>query len=239
VITIAAGQIGLFWASIPHQGIKVPETAGVWATLPLPLILSWKLPGKLDQRLLKGEFVVTGSRGDALLSDRFMFKRWVDDYQHTGAADRRTLLLEIEARFRRLAAQSAAAPQASSQPPEPGIESALAFLHQHYSEDVHVAQVARAAGWNEKYLMRAFKRALAMSVGEYLMRLRISHAQWLLATTDLSALDVAYDSGFQSLAPFYQAFRRVTGARPLQFRRNAQSAPDVTRILSAQPTRSR
>ena len=49
--------------------------------------------------------------------------------------------------------------------------------------------------------------------------MRVSHAQRLLVTTDLRVLDVALESGFSSLAPFYNAFGRYCGMRPLAFRK--------------------
>jgi len=62
-------------------------------------------------------------------------------------------------------------------------------------------------------------------VWEYLTRLRVSHAQRLLITTDLKVLDIAMESGFASVAPFYAAFAAHTpGLRPLDYRRQHQPA---------------
>jgi transcriptional regulator GlxA family with amidase domain len=137
-----------------------------------------------------------------------------------------TVRLELEARLRRLALETRApSAKAARAPADPGIERALAFLNQHYRRAILSSEVAAAAGWHEKYLMRAFKRTTQMSMGEYLMRLRVAHAQWLLISSDKSMLEIAFESGFQSVAPFYQAFRRVSPeATPLQFRKNALGA---------------
>ena len=230
IVDVLPGRLSVFWGSIPHQGIDDdPQTLGVWATFPLPLLLSWKLPKKFDERLLRGEFVQSRPTPDAAdeQRDRLLLARWPADYKRDDSDSRRTLLLEIEARLRRLAAESPAPAQGKPrQDPEPGIESALAFLHAQYRDDVHAADVAVAAGWAEKYLMRKFRATLNISVGEYLTRLRIAHAQWLLIATDKSIIDIAFESGYQSVAPFYQAFRRSGhGASPLQYRKQHQRAP--------------
>jgi AraC-like DNA-binding protein len=226
IVTVTPGRIALFWGSIPHQSIETSgDCSGVWATFPLPLLLSWNLPKKLDERMLRGEFVFAGSSAAAAQADDFLLSRWPADYKQNDPEMRRTLLLEIETRIRRLAHESSAPHAAGpSKRPEPGLESALSFLHANYLNDFQVEDAARAAGWHPKYLMRRFKQTLNMSVGEYLMRLRISHAQWLLITTDTSMLDIAFASGYQSLAPFYQAFKKVAmGVTPLKFRKNARA----------------
>jgi AraC-like DNA-binding protein len=227
MVDVLPGRIAVFWGSIPHQGIEDDaETCGVWATFPLPLLLSWKLPKKFDERLLRGEFIQTSPTPDDEQRDRLLLARWPADYTREDPDSRRTLLLEIEARLRRLAAEALTPAPARTRPrAEPGIESALEFLHANYRDEIRAADVAVAAGWHEKYLMRRFRATLNISVGDYLTRLRIAHAQWLLIATEKSIIDIAFDSGYQSVAPFYQAFRRSGhGLSPLQYRKQHQRA---------------
>ena len=226
MVSVTPGRLAVFWGSIPHQAVELgPECIGVWLTVPLPLLLSWKLPNKIEDRLLQGEFIQSRHTDEAAQRDTLLLQRWPDDFQREDAETQRTLMLEIEARLRRLA-QEAPRPLARkrAEPPGPGIESALAFLHAHYRDDVHATDAAQAAGWDVKYLMRKFKSTLNVSVGEYLSRLRISHAQWLLIATDKSVLEIAFESGYQSAAPFYQAFARANhGVTPLKYRKHTRS----------------
>jgi AraC-like DNA-binding protein len=222
IVDVLPGYLALFWGSIPHQGIDTDrQTQGIWATFPLPLLLNWDLPNKFDERLLRGDFVQIRPTPEDEQLDRLLLARWPDEYRKQEADGRRTLLLEIEARLRRFAADSRTpAPAKHKSRPERGIESALAYLDAHYREEIHATDVATAAGWNEKYLMRKFRATLNVSVGEYLTRLRIAHAQWLLIATEKSIIDIAFESGYQSVAPFYQAFRRSGhGLSPLQYRK--------------------
>src|SRR5436309_3500937 len=58
IVTVSPGRLALFWGSIPHQSVETtPDCSGIWATFPLSLLLSWNLPKKLDERMLRGEFV--------------------------------------------------------------------------------------------------------------------------------------------------------------------------------------
>jgi len=223
VVTLKPGDLAVFWGSVPHQAIDGTAVVGVWATFTLPMLLSWKLPARLDERLLKGEFVKTSCAPGDLEFEGRILERWVRDKESSDPQAHETVQLELEARLRRLALETKApAKGAALLPPDPGIERALAFLNQNYRRGILSSEVAAVAGWHEKYLMRAFKRTTQMSMGEYLMRLRVSHAQWLLISSDKSMLEIAYESGFQSVAPFYQAFRRVSPeATPLQFRKQA------------------
>jgi transcriptional regulator GlxA family with amidase domain len=53
---------------------------------------------------------------------------------------------------------------------------------------------------------------------EYVTQYRLSHAQRLLATTDLKILDVALASGFGSASRFYQVFMAMCGLTPRDYR---------------------
>jgi transcriptional regulator GlxA family with amidase domain len=76
--------------------------------------------------------------------------------------------------------------------------------------------------------MRVFRKQCGASVWEYLTRLRVAHAQRLLITTNLKVLDVAMESGFGSVAPFYAAFAAHTqGLRPLDYRRRHRTAVEA------------
>ena len=104
------------------------------------------------------------------------------------------------------------------------------FIAQHYRDQVSVGDVAAGVGVHPKYLMRMFKKQCGVGVWEYLTRLRVSHAQRLLITGDAKVLDVAMESGFASVAPFYAAFAaRTGGLTPLAYRRRYRFAGGQTR----------
>ena len=57
---------------------------------------------------------------------------------------------------------------------------------------------------------------------EHLQRIRIQHAQELLAGTRLSMQEIAAEVGFSSTQQFQALFRRVTGVRPPDYRKQHQ-----------------
>jgi transcriptional regulator GlxA family with amidase domain len=68
-------------------------------------------------------------------------------------------------------------------------------------------------------MMKLFRAHSGMSVWEYVVRMRISHAQRLLITTNEKITDIALESGFGSAAPFYSSFKKFGGGQsPRAFR---------------------
>lgn len=220
--TIAAGRLALFWAGVPHQTISTGELAnGIWVQLPLAWVLQWKLPRDASSRLLAGEFF-------QLPYDPELPERWLR-YHNSGEADQRAvLLLELHAMLARVAlelppgpaAEAGARNTAATSGGDEHISRVTAFIARHYHEDeLALDDIARVVNLRPHYLTTLFKRHCHVGLWEYVTRLRISHAQRLLVTTDLRVLDVAMESGFSSLAPFYNAFTRYCGMRPLAFRK--------------------
>ncbi|MCC6416118.1 MAG: helix-turn-helix domain-containing protein [Opitutaceae bacterium] len=225
VVPVETDCFTVLWGGIPHQTVAPGIVGqGIWITLPLAWFLQWQLPNALGERLLAGE-IVAGAPDPA---ERVALERWRGDVTSANPAQRRAMLLEMEARFHRLALASPRAPR--SRQPRPGdcvaqLAGVTRFIAQHYREPITVQAIADDAGLHPKYLMRVFKKQCGTSVWAYLTRLRVSHAQRLLVTTDLKVLDVAMESGFLSLAPFYAAFAgHSRGLRPLDYRRQHQPA---------------
>jgi len=217
VAPVEAGRFTVLWGGVPHQTVAPGIIGtGIWITLPLAWFLQWQLPHGLQDRLLRGEVVSAGPDP----SDRALLERWLEDANSRIPGRRRVLLLEMEARFHRLALatprhRSHAGPEGAGQ-----IARVTRYIAEHYREPLTVPAIAADAGLHPKYLMRVFKKQCGVSVWEYVTRLRVSHAQRLLITTDTKVVDVALESGFASVAPFYQAFHTYANhERPLAYRR--------------------
>ncbi|MDD5199738.1 MAG: helix-turn-helix domain-containing protein [Terrimicrobiaceae bacterium] len=227
VATVKPLHFTAFWGGVPHCTISSGDgSQGFIMTLPSAWLLEWQLPHNVPARLFSGE-VFSGSPNP---TDPHLLERWLMDFD-SGAADRRRiLLLEIQARFHRLALEqpeAAVRTTAKNFAPRSGLVQVGRItdcIARRYREPLSVDGIAAEVGLHGKYMMRLFKQLSGMSVWEYVCRMRLSHAQRLLLTTDMKVIDIALDAGFASLGPFYRAFAAYCPGieRPLDYRRGLE-----------------
>lgn len=227
-VQIQAGQLSAFWAAIPHQIIDYGDEPGYFvATLPLAWFLQCKLPDELVRSLLHGQ-LITEQTPQRARSDAQLFSDWVADLQTPTAGIMKAVLLEMEARLLRLGL--------STQPNLKGtksgrrqrvviskgglnkVEQMACFIAQRYTERMTVEMIGRTVGLHPNYAMSIFHKAFGTTLIDYLTQHRVSHAQRLLATSDMKIVQVALDSGFGSISRFNDAFRRECGCSPREYR---------------------
>ena len=191
----------------------------------MPLVLQWRLPGTLMRSLLMGK-IILDMPGDRHVSDLELVKNWVNLIEQDSEEMRCIVMLEVEARLRRLAidiaARDSAQPLAEPlrQGPAPGdFEKMATLLARHFAEPLSIGDIAEAVRMKPDLAMRLFRKYSGMTIHEYLLQHRVSNAQRLLLTTDVKIDDVAVQSGFGSAARFYAAFQKVVGRSPAEYRR--------------------
>lgn len=223
-VILRAGELGVFWASVPHQIVSFSGRAPYFvATIPLPWFLACRLPSAMAQALLHGEFL-RESLGERAQLDRALFQQWSDDLSRSGDVRAQIALREMEARLHRLALSATASPPEA----EPlawdsvgaaRIERVASYIAQSYTSRLSVEGVASEVGLHPNYLMTLFRKAFGTTLLEYINRHRVTHAQRLLATTDDSVLKIALDSGFSSLSRFNAVFKAYSKCTPRAYRR--------------------
>jgi AraC-like DNA-binding protein len=220
-VDVPAGSLSMFWAAMPHQVVEVlPKTEFMFLHVPLSRLLRYGLPGPFLRKVLAGEVVVDAQ---SPAWDAELTRRWVADVNGTEPVAWRTCELEVEARLRRLAwkRQQKTAARAAENKAQKQVEAITAFLAESYRDDISTADIGRAIGLHPNYAMTLFRRECGMSIWQYLIRLRLAHAQLMILTTDKTVLAIALESGFGSLARFYAAFTRDCGISPGEFRKRA------------------
>jgi AraC-like DNA-binding protein len=225
--TIPAGQVALFWAAIPHRMVSHAEPSSFyWLTLPLTSFLQWQLPEPLVSAVLNGD-VVINQDVTQFDRDRMLFQQWHADLEIDSAERREVVLLELEARMKRLALSAESDPAGPRNPATKpvrddvdlgNVERMARFIAVHYTEPMNVADVADEVGLHPNYALTLFRRGIGMGIGEFVTWHRITHAQRLLATSDAAILDIAFASGFGSTSRFYAAFKGECGCSPREYR---------------------
>lgn len=218
-VEVPAGALSVFWAAMPHQIVEVePKTEFMFVHVPLVTLLRWNLGSAFVRKVLGGEVVIDPQSPSW---DAELTRRWISDTASADPVTLRTCELEVEARMRRLAwkRQHKTAPRAGEHKARRQVEAITAFLADSYKDDISTADIGRAVSLHPNYAMTLFRRECGMSIWQYLIRLRLSHAQLMLLTTDKTVLAIALESGFGSLARFYAAFTRECGMSPGEFRK--------------------
>ena len=95
----------------------------------------------------------------------------------------------------------------------------LTYLQYNYTEPLRLETLAEQFHLSEKYLSRYFKQHFHLTLTQYLMHLRLTHACHLLESTSLPVTEVALQSGFPNVSHFIRCFHRTYQMSPLQYRK--------------------
>jgi AraC-like DNA-binding protein/mannose-6-phosphate isomerase-like protein (cupin superfamily) len=92
------------------------------------------------------------------------------------------------------------------------------FLQAGYRSRVELSDLARVVPLSVRQISRSFKQEMKISVMEYLRVYRLLQASVLLLDPVHKVIDVANDSGYESVSTFYEDFKRYFGLPPTRFR---------------------
>lgn len=98
------------------------------------------------------------------------------------------------------------------------LRPALAILEDRFREPLELTDIANALLISPSRASHLFQEELGRSFKDYLLQLRINEAKRLLISSSLSAADVCFESGFQSIPSFYRLFKSAVGISPLDYR---------------------
>jgi AraC-like DNA-binding protein/ligand-binding sensor protein len=111
--------------------------------------------------------------------------------------------------------------QQNTEPPL--VLRARQYIEKHRSEELSLADVARAAGASIFHFCKVFHKSTGLTFTDYLARVRLEDARNRLLNPNLRISEIAYDVGFQSLTQFNRTFKRVFGQSPTEFRAGLSS----------------
>jgi LacI family transcriptional regulator len=104
------------------------------------------------------------------------------------------------------------------------VASAILFMRDHLKEAFGVDRLSRQLSISRRQLELRFRRALGRSPHDYLCRLRVETARGLLERPEYHKFQtIAAACGFSGVEHLCQAFHRLTGMTPLEYRRQRQS----------------
>ena len=93
------------------------------------------------------------------------------------------------------------------------------YLQQNFKENCTLTQIAAQVNMNPSYFSRIFSKKTGKSFISYLTDIRIEHAKKLLSTSNTPISNISEQSGYNNQYYFSNAFKRLTGLSPIEWRR--------------------
>lgn len=112
----------------------------------------------------------------------------------------------------------------------PTVLAAFVVIERRYAEDgLRLNDVARAVERSPAYVDRLLKRHTGISFSELLRCIRITHAEFLLVSSQHSIKEIAIEVGFKYVASFDRAFHRIRACSPSAWRLPRRRGESLTK----------
>lgn len=107
----------------------------------------------------------------------------------------------------------------------PVVRDALTFLRLHLDQPFNLDALARTLRVSSSHLSRICKKALGMTLTNYLTHLRIEEAKYRLDHSHDPMAEIASAVGFYDATYFSKVFRQKEGITPRDYRQRKKTAP--------------
>lgn len=98
------------------------------------------------------------------------------------------------------------------------IEDAKDYMLQNYQNDISLLQLARHCNVSPFHFSRIFKKITSYSPYQFLTAVRLKNSELLIKETPGSIIDIALQSGFNSIEHFTTSFSKKFGISPAAYR---------------------
>ncbi|MCP1103324.1 AraC-like DNA-binding protein [Aequitasia blattaphilus] len=100
------------------------------------------------------------------------------------------------------------------------IQTMIQFIHDHYQEELTLADIASSAAISKSSALQLFKNGIHLSPVKYLIQYRLSQAALLLRTTKQTISVIAQNTGFQDVSYFCRKFKNFYQMQPGEYRQS-------------------
>lgn len=103
--------------------------------------------------------------------------------------------------------------------PKSIVEEIKQYIQEHYGDDLTRNTLAEIVYLHPDYLARIFKKETGISLGSYIIHVRILAAKHLLETTNLSIYAIAGKVGYSNYSHFSKLFKQETSLTPIEYKK--------------------
>ncbi len=98
------------------------------------------------------------------------------------------------------------------------LSTIIAYMREHYQEDLKLSEVASVFGYSDAYLSRMFRKYAKVNFKTYLQDIRVAYAYRDLMNTDHTISRIALDNGFGNSRAFAKEFQKRYDQLPSRMR---------------------
>lgn len=100
------------------------------------------------------------------------------------------------------------------------MRSSIKYMMDNYlNPDLKIEDIANESNYSYTYFTKAFKKYMNDTPINHINKLRLSKAKELMKDKKLSLEDIAKQSGYKTQSNFTEAFKRVIGMNPNEYRK--------------------
>ena len=115
-----------------------------------------------------------------------------------------------------------------------GIHKVQDYIDDNYGKNISVEEMAEVAGFSRFHFSRIFKAILQESPMEYVNRVRLEQALFLLShREDMNMTDIALELGYSDSAVFTRAFKKHFQISPSAYRKRNSTKCKESYFLSS------
>lgn len=103
---------------------------------------------------------------------------------------------------------------------DPHVRKLMEVIENNYHCDLMMEDLLNTVSLSRRSIEMRFKRATGITIYQYLLKVRVDHLAYLLATTDRPYVDIVYEVGFRDLNNVSRIFRKFRGCSPQEWKRN-------------------
>ena len=90
----------------------------------------------------------------------------------------------------------------------------------NYQHEIRVLEIARTINLTESAFYKFIKKHTKKTFTEIVNEFRINHATKLLISSEMTIVEICYDSGFNNLSYFNRKIKSIIGPTPRAYRAN-------------------
>lgn len=94
------------------------------------------------------------------------------------------------------------------------------YVEKNHTMDIKLSDIGKLLGYDYHYVSRYFHSVFKMSFSEFLTLYRLETAVNLMEQTDNKMIDIAFESGFQSVRSFNDCFKAHFKISPTEYKKS-------------------